>query len=138
VIEPQRRPWRLGASVFSIGGVLALLLGGAGLAGVVACLVAQRARELGIRLALGATAHDVQRHVVGRAFRAVVIGALGGILCSYALLWSARHRLASAGEIEISVVGWAIAILLVSCGLAAYLPSRRIARLDPNAILRAE
>jgi putative ABC transport system permease protein len=138
VIEPQRRPLRLGAGVFSAAGMLALILGGAGLAGVVACLVAQRARELGIRLALGARAIDVQRHVVGRAFQAVLIGAAGGVVAAATLLWSVRDRLTIAGSVDVPVFVWSLLILLVACGVAAYLPSRRIARLDPNVVLRSE
>jgi ABC-type antimicrobial peptide transport system permease subunit len=104
----------------------------------VACLIAQRTRELGIRVALGARVIDVQRQVVWRAFRAVLIGATAGAGAASVLLSSVRDRLASGDSVDVSVVAASLIILLISCAFAAYLPSRRIARLDLGVVLRSE
>src|SRR5205807_2387939 len=74
----QLRPWRLGATLFSGFGLLALLIATIGVYGVVLYAVSQRTLEMGIRVALGAQSSDVLQLVVGEGVRTVAIGVLLG------------------------------------------------------------
>jgi hypothetical protein len=77
-LDPVLRQWRLGATMFSIFGALALLVAAIGLYGVIAYGVAQRLHEMGVRIALGARTGDLLRLVVGEGVRVVVVGILLG------------------------------------------------------------
>ena len=117
---------------------LALLLASIGLYGVLSYAVAQRSREIGLRIALGATAGSVMRVVVGRGLALTVIGLSIGL----ALAWAGTRALqnvlygVTAGDPStyVAVVGLLATIAL----LASYLPARRAARLDPITVLRAD
>jgi len=85
LLDPQLRPWRLGATLFSALGTLALAIAAVGLFAVVSYLVTQRLREIGIRLALGGTSTSVARLVAGGALRLVAIGAAVGGIAALAL-----------------------------------------------------
>ena len=71
VLEPQYRPWRLGATLFSLFGVLAGLVAALGVYSTVSYSVSQRTHEFGVRVALGAQLGDVVRHVLGEGLRMV-------------------------------------------------------------------
>jgi predicted permease len=117
---------------------LAVILASIGLYGVLAYAVVQRSREIGLRLALGATTASVLRMVLGRGAALTGIGlAVGG-----ALAWAAARTMASVlrgvspGD---PATYAAVVVLLAATGLAAsYLPARRAARLDPSQVLRAD
>jgi predicted permease len=135
-VAPELMPWRLGAVLFSAFGALALALAGLGLYGVVAYDVAQRRREVGVRMALGARAANVLRMVLGDAVRVIVSGLVTGVVAAVvAARWvepllfhvSARDPLVHA-----AVAG----VLLVSALVAATLPAVRAARLQPTEALR--
>ena len=86
VLDPVVRQWRLGATMFTIFGSLALLLAAVGLYGVIAYDVAQRMREMGVRVALGAQSADIRRLVVWQGIRVTVVGVtLGGIVAFVAV-----------------------------------------------------
>ena len=117
---------------------LALLLAGIGVYGVLAYLVTQRTREIGVRLALGAKPASVLRLVVGHSFRlsaiGVAIGAAGALLLAPAIesqLYGVRPRDATT-LIAVSVLLLAVALL------AGYLPARRATRVDPLVALRVD
>src|SRR5213076_855673 len=79
LLEPQYRPWRLGAMLFTAFGLLALVVAVIGIYSTVAYTVAQRTHEFGIRTALGARMADILRQVIGGSLRVVAIGAAAGI-----------------------------------------------------------
>jgi ABC-type antimicrobial peptide transport system permease subunit len=117
--------------------IVALLLSGIGIYGVMSYLVAQRTREVGIRMALGATRRDIVRLVVGRGTLLIAVGIVIGAVASVAL-----QRLMSPLTFQASIVDsatvLAVAILAVTGVLACYLPALRAATVDPLVLLRAE
>jgi predicted permease len=123
-----------------IGGFagLALLLAGFGLYGVMAYSVAQRSREIGIRMALGAQAADVRSLVVGQAVRLGAAGLVLGLTGALALtrvLDSLLFGVTAADPLTFAAVSGMLMTVLV---VAAYLPARRATRVDPVIALRTD
>src|SRR5687768_16620724 len=79
-LAPQLRPWRLGASMFTAFGVLALCLAAIGLYGLISYVVAQRTHEIGVRKALGASDRGVARLILGGAMAMTTVGVLIGLV----------------------------------------------------------
>jgi len=137
-LEPQFRPWRLGASLFAALGTLALSVALIGLYGVIAYGVRRRTHELGVRLALGAQRAAVVRMIVAEA---VVIVAASVVVGVVAALLGARFVSDLLYETSASdpIVLAAVASLLLGAGVAASsLPAWRASRVDPMVALRAE
>ena len=138
LLDRQMRPWKLGAAMFTAFGLLALALSGVGLYGVRAYAVAQRTREIGVRIALGARAFDVVRMVLLDGLRVtgagLVLGGMAALLLSRfiePLLFETR-----AGDPRVYLL---VSLLLGLVAVAASLvPAWRAARVDPNEALRAE
>ena len=84
LVNPQMRAWRLGATMFGVFGLLAVVVAAFGLYSVLAYDVSRRFRELGIRVALGAGQGDIGRMVVGRAVRVPCVGAVIGFAIAIA------------------------------------------------------
>jgi putative ABC transport system permease protein len=138
MIEPQLVPWRVGTFIFTLFGVIGALLAAVGLYGVVSFVVAQRTREFGVRLALGAQTVDVFRLVLLHGARLVVAGLIAG-----AVVAALSTRLFVSLMFGVSpldpLVYLAMAILLTVIALAAsYVPALRATRVDPIETLRTE
>jgi putative ABC transport system permease protein len=132
------RPWRLGSIVFVVFGALSMVVGAVGLAVVGAYGVTRRTREIGIRSALGAEPRHLVRLVLGRSLFVIVSGLAVGM----GLAW-AGGRILNAQLFDITareprVLAGAALGLLVVAGVAAWLPARRAARIEPVIALRAE
>jgi putative ABC transport system permease protein len=138
LIDPEASSWRLGATVFSLFGLLALLVSGIGLYSVLAFAVAQRKFELGIRSALGAGSGDLVRLVVGQALRLVGIGIALGIAAALAAGGRIEPLLFQVSPRDPLVLAGVVLVLLASAVVAAVVPSRRALRVDPATALRAE
>lgn len=135
-------PLRLSSWIGSVLGVLALALSVSGLYGLLTYVLSQRVREIGIRMALGATAAAVVRLVMQQSARVVAIGAGIGLSLTYAGLKLLDSILPlQLGNVSVLDV-WAFvtAVLLVAGAalLASYFPARRAACVDPSTTLRAD
>jgi predicted permease len=125
-------------------GGLALALTLSGLFSVLSYLVEQRAREIGVRMALGATTRDVTRLVLSQSIRPVGVGLFigGGSAAGVAALLLATPAAAGIGEIVhvLDPVAYAVSVLIIiaACLMAAAVPATRAARLDPMQTLRQE
>ena len=131
-------PERLLALLSGFFGVLGALLAATGLYGLIAYTVVRRTREIGIRMALGATRADVNRMVLADALRLVGIGLLAGLPAAF---WS--QRFAAAMLENMPAGGWwpmlfAAAAMIAVTLLAAAIPARRATRVEPVVALRAE
>jgi len=129
---------RFGAAFTTLFGVLAASLGAVGLFGLIAFGVTQRTREIGIRLALGANAVEVQRMMMRRGLVLVAIGLAAGFPMAVLLGRALQGLLVATPAIDPLALGGAAAFLLVVATVAAWLPSRRAARVDPMEALRSE
>ena len=137
-VAPQWRSWRLGATMFTAFGLLALAIAALGLYAVTAYGVTQRTQEIGVRIALGAQRPHVVRLVVTQAARATAIGAAVGLVIALGLGRAVVALLFDVKPVDgISVLG-AVATLLAVSGVAAFFPARRAARIDPMEALRYE
>jgi putative ABC transport system permease protein len=138
LVEPNLRSWKLGATMFVAFGVLALVLAAIGLYSLVAYDVAQRRRELSVRIALGASVRRVIGSVVGRGARLVAVGvAIGGSIAIW-LAPSLESQMFQQSPRDPSVLG-VVVVTLVAAGLAATaLPALRASRVDPVEALREE
>jgi ABC-type antimicrobial peptide transport system permease subunit len=130
---------------FTVGlGALALALTLSGLFSVLSYLVEQRTREIGVRMALGATTWHVTRLVLSQSFRPVaaglIIGAvLAGILSVFLLATPAAGIIGQIVDV-LDPVAYAVSVLIIvaACLGAAAVPASRAARLDPTRALRQE
>lgn len=127
---------RLRGALFGALGALCLALSVGGIAGVLACSVRERQREIGIRMALGSRATDVRRLVVGKALRLTALGLLIGAAAAAVVGRTVRSLLFGVGLLDPRVAAWTIALITVTALLAAWAPARRAARIDPADTLR--
>ena len=135
--EAVARP-RLLTVLLGLFGGLGLLLGSLGIYGVLAYLVSQRQREIGVRIALGAQGRDVLRLVVGRGLVLAVSGVVIGILGAFALtrfMQGVLYGVAATDPVTFVVV--ALGLLSVAV-LASWLPARRAAAVDPAVAIQYE
>ena len=137
-LDPVLRPWRLGATMFTLFGGLALLVAAIGLYGVIAYSVTQRLHEMGVRIALGAKTGDLLRLVVGEGLRVTLVGIIlgaAGAFMAGKLIASLLFGVPARDPLTFGVVA---GLLLVVAAVASLVPAWRAARVDPNIALRAE
>jgi putative ABC transport system permease protein len=107
-----------------------------GVFGVMSYAVAQRAREISIRLALGALPRDVLRMIVGRAIGLSAIGVVVGLIAAVVLGRFIQGQLFGVALLDPVTFGAVPLVLGASAGLASFLPARRATKLDPAGALR--
>jgi ABC-type antimicrobial peptide transport system permease subunit len=131
-------PAQLSAFLLSVFAVLALVLSSIGLYGVVSYAVAQRTREVGIRMALGADRDRVVRLLAASGLRLVAVGTAIGLVASLALARLLSDLLFGVETLDLTTFVAVPVVLGLTAVIAAYLPARRAARLDPVTALRTE
>ncbi len=129
---------RAGGRIFSILGALALFLAVVGAYGVKAFLVTRRTREIGVRMALGATSGDVMRQMLRESLAVTVAGLVVGLLLAAAVARLLSSLLYGVSPVDPLVLTASAAVLAAALLLAAYLPTRRATRIDPTTALRHE
>src|SRR5690606_5197064 len=118
--------------------VLATVLAALGLYGVLAYAVAQRAREIGLRFALGAPASRIRSMVLRQVILMAAVGTLAGVGIAVLLARAARGLLVGVSPVDpVALVGAAAVLAAVTLG-AAYVPARLASRVDPMVVLRHE
>ncbi|WP_221032673.1 ABC transporter permease [Actomonas aquatica] len=123
-----------------IGGFagISLALAALGLYGVIAYTVTQRTKEIGIRMALGATTSAVRADVVGRTLRLAILGLAGGLLLALAANQLMSSLLYGVAAFDLAIYATAAVAVLVCATFAGLLPAARAARVDPMVALRAD
>jgi len=118
--------------------LMALILAGVGIYGVMAYSVSQRTQEIGVRMALGATAASVFRLVLGQALRLIAGGVVLGLIAAGALTRVLETLLYDTAPLDPLTFGATALLLVVVATLASYVPARRGMRIAPADALRAE
>jgi ABC-type antimicrobial peptide transport system permease subunit len=129
---------RFTATLVTAFAIVAVLLGAIGLYGVIAYSVSRETRAFGVRVALGATAADVARHVIVRGVRLAVVGIIVGVAGSLVATRWIESQLFGVTAVDPFTYVLAVTGLFVLTLVASYLPARRAARVDPVIALRTE
>lgn len=138
LVAPQLQPWRLAATMFTLFGVIALIIAAVGLYSVMAYWVSQRSHEIGIRMALGAQRSHVVRLVALQSSRAIVAGlVLGGAVALVASRWLTGLLYETSAR-DPMVYGGAALVLAAAGLIASVIPARRSTAVDPVQAIRAE
>ncbi len=138
LVAASLAPRRFAVTLLGFFAAAALAMAALGLYGVISYSVAQRTREIGIRMALGARADTVLGLVVGQGLRLAALGTAAGLAGAFAAMRLLRAQLAGVGAFDLLTFGGMVLVLASTALLASYLPARRAARLDPMVALRYE
>jgi predicted permease len=126
------------AAMLGLDALIALLLSAIGIFGVMANLVGERTREIGVRLAMGARREDVLRMILRRAGWLTGLGVCTGLVLAFALAHGVANLLYDVSPNDPVVFSTITAIITAVALLASWLPARRAAHIDPMAALRDE
>ncbi|MBW3555029.1 MAG: FtsX-like permease family protein, partial [Gemmatimonadetes bacterium] len=129
---------RMGAGLLAGFGALALLMAAIGLYGVVSYTVAQRRKEVGIRLSLGATAEEVVRMLMSMGLAMVAVGILVGLAVAFAAGQALERFLFGVSGADPVTFLLVPVFLLSVAALAAWIPARRASGMEPSEALRSE
>jgi ABC-type antimicrobial peptide transport system permease subunit len=129
---------KFNAALLGLFAALALMLAATGVYGVLQYSVIQRKREMGIRIAIGATSSDMIRLIVGQAVGLAGIGVVIGLAGALALTRVIRALLFNTDPVDVLTFSASAAVLLLIAVLASYLPARRALRVDPTIAMRAD
>jgi ABC-type antimicrobial peptide transport system permease subunit len=124
--------------LFGIFAALALLLACVGIYGVLAYLTSQRIPEFGIRMALGATAHNVMGLVLRQSVGMIAVGVVVGIAAAFAASRLLEHLVPGVRSTDPLAFATMVFLLVIAALFASFIPARRASRVDPMKALRQE
>ncbi len=136
IVDEQMQAWRLAATLFGLFGALGLLVAALGLYSVIAHDVAQRAREIGVRIALGARRADVVRLVMGDGVRHALIGVGLGLALAGVVSPRFADLLFRTSPRDPLIYGGVLTLLVTVAVVATVVPARRAARVEPAEVLK--
>jgi predicted permease len=140
VLGLQMFPLRIASLIGAVLGAIAMALSVSGLYGVLTYLLSQRTREIGIRMALGATSARVLRLVMQQCARLAALGVAAGMVVAFAVMkvFSSAIEMRNVSVVDAGAFAGGVALVTVAAAVAAYLPARRATRIDPSQALRAD
>jgi predicted permease len=138
LVDHAVSPRRFFVSLVTCFAALGLVLASLGIYGVISYSVARRTQEIGIRMALGATASQVQIGVIAKTLRLALLGLVLGTIASLALSRAVASLLYATESTDAAVFGAMILLLSTVALLAGYVPARRASRIDPMVALRTD
>jgi predicted permease len=137
-LDPEYAPYRLGATMFGIFGGLALIIAAVGLYSVIAYLVTDRTREIGVRLALGAGSRRIVRDVLASGAATTAAGILVGLIVAFVGASRIEPLLFQVHTPNWPIFGLASVLMLFIALVATWAPARRASRVDPVIALRTD
>jgi predicted permease len=138
VVASTQSSRRFNTVILTAFAAIALLLSLLGIYGVLAYTVTERAREIAIRMALGATREDVLKRTLSSALALAAIGIAGGLIASTALTRFLKSLLYGVQPLDLAAIAGATVVLLICAALAGWLPARRASAIEPMEALRSE
>jgi putative ABC transport system permease protein len=136
IVRRVQGPWRFNMRVFGLFGGVAMGLAAVGLFALVACDVAQRRREIGLRMALGARPGQVVRLMIWEGGKPSALGVAAGLLIACAATRTLARFLFEVTPTDPSTFAGVVLLFGAVIALASYLPARRAAAIDPQVVLR--
>ena len=138
VVEATLARPRTVSTLLAVFALIALVLAGVGVYGVMAYSVSQRTQEIGVRMALGATTESVFRMMIGDALRLVAIGVVAGVIVAAWLSQFLTSMLFQTERFDVVTFAATAAVLTTVAAMASYIPARRGMRVAPAEALRTE
>jgi putative ABC transport system permease protein len=138
VVSATQAPRRFNTVILTAFATIALLLSLLGVYGTMAYTVAERNREIAIRMAVGANREDVLFGILGKALTVAALGIVAGLVLSVPLTRTVSSLLFDVKPFDALTMLGAVATLLLSSTLAAWLPAKRAASVEPMQLLRFE
>jgi predicted permease len=138
VLREDQLQWSMSSAFLGGFGLGAILLATLGIYGLIAYSVGQRRKEMGVRLALGASRAEIRRRVMGHGVRLAAIGVVIGLAGSLALGRVVASLLYGVSPFDPLTLGAVLTLFLTVAALASLLPAERASRTDPVAALRSE
>jgi predicted permease len=137
-IDPLLRPWKLGATIFTMGGVLALVVAVLGLYSVMSYSVAQRTHEMGVRIALGAKSHSIVSMIVKQGVVLAALGVAAGIVVAILAGNRLQGLLFNTSPRDFTIIAGSALVLIMSAAAASFWPALRAGRVDPIRALKSD
>lgn len=138
IMAGDLRPWQVGAKLFTVAGLLALLVAAVGVYSSLTYTINQRTQEMGVRVALGANSWSIVRLVVSESVGVVAIGVVCGVLAALALGKVVASLLYETSPRDPMIIGASMVCLLAVAVIASAIPAWRASRVDPLTAMRAE